>query len=40
MQDQDKKKLQVLKTQVPVPSVDKACWSVYVDESYKLIIMK
>lgn len=34
MQDPDKKKLQVLKTQLPLPPVDKACWSVYVDESY------
>ena len=34
MQEQDKEKLQVLKTQLPVPPVTKASWSVYVDESY------
>lgn len=34
MQEQDKEKLQALKTQLPVPPVTKASWSVYVDESY------
>lgn len=34
MKDQDKEKLQVLKTQLPVKPEDKACWSIYVDESY------
>ena len=34
MLEQDKEKLQALKTQLPVPPVTKASWSVYVDESY------
>ena len=34
MQEQDREKLQALKTQLPAQPVTKASWSVYVDESY------
>ena len=34
MQEQDKEKLQALKTQLPTQPATKASWSVYVDESY------